>query len=282
MNGLWAAVAGALVGLGVLVAAVGVFAADQLPVPVPDRRRAGNLQAMALRVGGSLLVGLVAWSVTGWPVGGLLVAMGAAAAPSVFGAKGRRAAEVAKVEAIATWAEQLRDVMAAADGIQSAIQVTASTAPAPIRPEVRRLADRLAQRQGLRASLSRFAAEVDHAMVDTIVVSLRLAAETQGGQLTALLGEVASTARATASMRLRVEATRARTYVTTRLIVGVTVGMVVWLVTTRRDYLAPFDSWGGQIMLGLIGALFAVSAVAMQRMANPTREERLLSVEVAS
>lgn len=40
-------------------------------------------------------------------------------------------------------------------------------------------------------------------------------------------------------MRLRVEAARARNYVTTRLIVGITVAMAVWLVAFRRAYLAP-------------------------------------------
>jgi len=190
--------------------------------------------------------------------------------------KARRAAAVARIEAIAGWAEQLRDVMAAADGIQSAILATAPLAPQAIRPEVRRLADRLAQRERLAVALGRFADEVAHPLADMIVTSLLIASERQG-RLGDLLSEVAASARATATMRLRVEAARARTYVTTRLIIGVTVAIATWLVVMRRDYLEPFDSLGGQVMLVVIGAVFAVSGVLMQRMARPEETSRLLA-----
>jgi hypothetical protein len=78
-------------------------------------------------------------------------------------------------------------------------------------------------------------------------------------------------------MRLRVEAARARTYVTTRLIIGITVAIAVWLVLLRRDYLEPFDSVAGQAMLVVIGTTFAVSGVVMQRMARPVEPPRLLA-----
>jgi Flp pilus assembly protein TadB len=183
---------------------------------------------------------------------------------------------VARIEAIAGWAEQLRDVMAAADGIQSAILTTAPLAPEPIRRDVVRLADRLVQQERLSVALRRFADDVAHPLTDMIVTSLLIASERQG-RLANLLGDVAASARATATMRLRVEAARARTYVTTRLIIGVTIAIATWLVLVRRDYLAPFDTLGGQAMLVVIGAVFAVSGVLMQRMARPDEPARLLA-----
>lgn len=78
-------------------------------------------------------------------------------------------------------------------------------------------------------------------------------------------------------MRLRVEAARARTYVTTRLIVGVTIAMAAWLVLVRREYLAPFDTIGGQAMLVVIGGVFAGSGVLMARMARADEPARLLA-----
>ena len=272
-----AVVGGALIGLGVFVAAVAVVdqpsplvqgARPPLPAWLSDKLRFRAVLAVVATV--------VVWSATGWPAGALIAGLAAAAGPSLVGAKARRQAAVARIEAIAGWAEQLRDVMAAADGIQSAILTTAPLAPEPIRREVVRLADRLVQQERLSVALRRFADDVAHPLTDMIVTSLVIASERQG-RLADLLGEVAASARATATMRLRVEAARARTYVTTRLIIGVTIAIATWLVLVRRDYLAPFDTLGGQAMLVVIGAVFAVSGVLMQRMARPDEPARLLA-----
>ncbi len=272
-----AVLGGAVIGLGVFVAVVAM--AGQ-----PSRLVQGGRPAVpawlsdkfGLRVALAVVATVVVWVVTGWPAGGLIAGLAAAAGPSLVGAKGRRQAAVARIEAIAGWAEQLRDVMAAADGIQSAILTTAPLAPEPIRRDVVRLADRLLQQERLSVALRRFADDVSHPLTDMIVTSLLIASERQG-RLADLLGEVAASARATATMRLRVEAARARTYVTTRLIIGVTIAIATWLVLVRREYLAPFDTLGGQAMLVVIGAVFAVSGVLMQRMARPDEPARLLA-----
>ena len=277
MTIILAVVAGALIGLGLFVAVAAMLGQPSVPV----QRATVELPAwlsdrLALRASLAAVSTIVVWAATGWPAGGVVAGIGAVALPSLVGGKARRQASVARIEAIAGWAEQLRDVMAAADGIQSAILTTAPLAPAPIRPEVRRLAERLAQHERLTVALRQFADEVAHPLTDMIVTSLLIASERQG-RLSDLLGEVASSARAMATMRLRVEAARARTYVTTRLIIGVTIAITTWLVLVRRDYLEPFDSVGGQAMLVIIGAVFALSGVLMQRMARPDEPARLLA-----
>lgn len=277
MSLLGAVLAGAVVGLGVLVAAVAAFGQPSLPAALTGTALpawAGD--RLALRAALAAMAAVVLWLATGWPAGAAMAAIAAGAAPSLLGGKARRAAAVARIEAIAGWAEQLRDVMAAADGIQSAIVASATLAPEPVRAEVRRLAQRLSRHDGLAVSLRQFAQEAAHPLTDMIVTALTIAAG-QGGQPGPLLGEVALAARRTATMRLRVEAARARTYVTTRLIIGVTAAMAAWLVLLQRDYLEPFDTAGGQVMLVVIGAVFVVSGVAMQRMARPTEPARLLA-----
>jgi Flp pilus assembly protein TadB len=272
-----AVVGGALIGLGLFVALVAMVGEPSRLVPgVRPTLPPWLSDKLALRASLSAVATVVVWAITGWPAGALIAALAAAAAPSLIGAKARRQAAVARIEAIAGWAEQLRDVMAAADGIQSAILTTAPLAPEPIRRDVVRLADRLVQQERLSVALRRFADDVAHPLTDMIVTSLLIASERQG-RLADLLGEVAASARATATMRLRVEAARARTYVTTRLIIGVTIAIATWLVLVRRDYLAPFDTLGGQAMLVVIGAVFAVSGVLMQRMARPDEPARLLA-----
>jgi hypothetical protein len=211
-----------------------------------------------------------------------MAAVGGAAGPSLFGARRRRSEAVQKIEAIAAWAEQLRDVMAGAAGVQEAIVATGSLAPAAIRPEAGRLVERISsRRERLRPALERFADELANPLGDMVVTSLLLASERQG-RLGDLLSEVARSARQTATMRLRVEAARARTYVTTRLIVGITVVIATWLLLFRRDYLAPFDSAAGQVMLVVIGVVFVGAGVLMRSMAEPTEPARLLGAEAAS
>jgi hypothetical protein len=215
--------AGAIVGLGLLLIVLGIRGVPSEPVR-PARRLptwiSDRLLLRAALAGGGLIV---VWLSTGWPAAGCMAAVGGAAGPSLVGARRRREAAVARIEAIAAWAEQLRDVMAAAAGIQEAIVTTGPLAPAPIRAEVSRLVERISnRRERLRPALERFADELAHPLGDMVVTSLLLAAERQG-RLGDLLSEVARSARQTATMRLRVEAVRSRTYVTTRLIVGITV-----------------------------------------------------------
>lgn len=273
MTALAGAACGSLVGLGLFAIAAGLAGAR--PPRLPGLPAWAGDRAL-LRAGLGAGAFVVAWVATGWPAGAVVGAVGGVGLPSLAGARARRAAAVARIEAIAAWAEQLRDVLAAASGIQEAIVVTAPLAPAPIGPEVRRLAESLAtRRERLAPALERFADEVAHPLADMVVTSLVLAAERQG-RLGEVLGEVARSARQVATMRLRVEAARARTYVTTRLIVAMTLGMTAWLVAFHRPYLAPFDTAAGQAMVVVIGAVFCGAGVVMARMARPAEPARLL------
>lgn len=280
MSALVGSFLGAVVGLGLLLIILGIRGTPERPPRQQPPLPAWASDRLLLRaaLAGATLV--VVWLATGWPAGAFIGAVGGAVAPSLVGARARRSAAVAKIEAIAAWAEQLRDVMAAAAGIQEAIVATGPLAPAAIREEVRRLVEGIStRRERLRPALERFADDLAHPLSDMVVTSLLLASERQG-RLGDLLSEVARSARQTATMRLRVEAARARTYVTTRLIVGITVLITTWLLVFRREYLAPFDSSGGQVMLVVIGAVFLASGTLMRRMAEPNEPARLLSADV--
>lgn len=278
MNLLAGTFLGAVVGLGALVVVLGIRGVPSRD-PRPEGLRGRLPDRAILRLSLAVAALLVVWLSTGWPAGALMAAAGCGALPSLMGVRARRATAIARIEAIATWAELLRDVMAAAAGLQEAIVATGPLAPAPIRPEVQRLAHRIStRRQRLAPALRAFADELAHPLGDMVVTSLLLASERQG-RMGDLLGEVADSARKTVAMRLRVEATRARTYVTTRLIVGITILISVWLIGFRRDYLAPFDSAGGQVMLVIIGSIFCAAGVLMHRMATPTELARLLGGE---
>ena len=98
----------------------------------------------------------------------------------------------------------------------------------PIRAEVATLALRL-EGERLVPALRAFADEVADPTCDLVVAALVLAAEHQAHRLGELLGSLAQAARDQATMRLRVEAGRARARTSVKVIVGATGGLVFGL-----------------------------------------------------
>jgi tight adherence protein B len=282
---LLAAFAGPLV-LATITAIVFAIRPPQLPtepvavwVPEWARRLRPGLWSgrQQLQVALGVTAAVVAGFGTGWPAAAVLGGLAGTTAPALVGGRARREEGIARIEAVATWTEQLRDVLAAAEGIHGAIVATAPVAPAPIAPEVHRLVDRMTvQGQRLRPALIGFAGDLAHPLGDMVVASLLLAAEHQGSP-TRLLDEIATSARRTAAMRTEIEATRSQTYVTTRLIVVLTIAMVTWLVVGQRHYMAPYDSPAGQLVLLAVGAVFAAGGLRMHQMARLAEPARLLA-----
>jgi Flp pilus assembly protein TadB len=191
------------------------------------------------------------------------------------GAK-RHSVAVGRIEAIAGWAEMLRDTMAGSAGLEQAIVATAPLAPVPIRVEVTTLAIRL-EGERLAPALRAFADEVADPTCDLVVAALILAAEHQAQRLGELLGSLAAAARDQATMRLRVEAGRARTRTSVKVIVGATGTLVLGLALFNRGYLAPYDTAVGQLVLLLVGGIFAIAFVWLSRMTRPASVERFLN-----
>ena len=88
-----------------------------------------------------------------------------------------------------------------------------------------------------------------------------------------------SSRRARGSARsVRINATRARTYRTAQLITAIVAFFVGLMVLTNRDYMEPFGTVAGQIVLALVTALVAVSVWGMVVLSRPVRAPRLLRV----
>ena len=268
------ALCGAGVGLGVVLALVGWRGVES----GRRARRPKRWRRMNLRVALAIVAGVLAGAVTSWPVAALLAGAGAFALPSLFATQRAQAQAVGRIEAVAGWAEQLRDTMAGAAGLEQAIEASAPVSPLAIRPQVVALAGRL-ERERLGSALRGFAVEMADPTADLVVAALLLAADHQAGQLGELLGTLAAAARDQATMRLRVEAGRARTRTSVRLIVGVTVALVGFLLLFSRSYLAPFASPLGQVVLLVVGGCFALAFSWLTRMTRPDPPARLLRAE---
>ena len=104
---------------------------------------------------------MAVFALTQWPVAALIAAVAVALAPRLASSGQEHRREIALAEAIAGWAEMVRDTIAAAAGLEQAIAATGSIAPAPMAGPVARLAQRI-DFEPLPAALRQFADEVDH------------------------------------------------------------------------------------------------------------------------
>ena len=270
MSALAAAVVGGLGGAGLAFVAAGMWGRPVLGSASGLDRRALTRALVAVGAGALTL------ALTGWPVGGCLAAIAVAAAPRLFGNRRARDASIAKTEAVAAWAEMVRDAIGAASGLEEAIMATASIAPAPLRPAVATLVARL-QRDSLAASLVAFGEAVRHPSADLVVAALTIAARMEASDLTGLLTRLSDAIRGDARMRIRVEVGRARIRTATKVIVGVVAATVILLTVFNRGYLDAYDSGVGQVVLLVVASIFAGGGVLLDRMATLRIPDRFTS-----
>ena len=240
----------------------------------------GSLMPLAVRLVIAIAGAVAALVATGWLMAGFVVGTAAFLSPTLLRAKAQRSREIDRMNALATWVEMLRDTIGAASGLIETLKATADSAPSVLRGPVRQLAAR-SEREPLPGALGRFADEVDHAVADTVAVSLGLAATNQVGSLQELLAELAENTRQEVSMRLRIEASRARQLASARLIAGVVAVLCISMVSFSKTYLAPFDTVSGQLALAVIGGLFIGSGLALERMSRFNSPPRILEVHRA-
>ena len=275
MTTLLSLLTGALAGLGLWLV-VGALAGWQL-LPTRDQlaARADAWQQLLARFGLAVLVALAVLVVTRWPVAAALVGVAVAIAPQVLGGNRARHAAIDKTEAIASWAESVRDTMAAAAGLEEALTATAVSPPAAIAPEVRRLAERL-RHQRLSDALDTFGAELDHPSSDLVVAALTIAARMEAADLGSLLSRLAVSIRDDATMRIKVEVGRQRLRTSAKIILGSVAATVVMLLVLNRSYLDAYDTWLGQLMLAVVGGVFAGGSWLMARMSQIELPERFV------
>ncbi|WP_338595482.1 type II secretion system F family protein [Saccharopolyspora sp. SCSIO 74807] len=280
----------ALCGLGIALGALLLIGGlrghlpESTTTPSRWRERVRHLRngASARRPLISLAAGGLSVLVTGWVIAGVLTAAAVWSLPHVLGRDTEQARRLARIEAIAAWTEMLRDTLSAAAGLEQAIQATVDTAPAAIRDDVRELTMRIERGDTLPDALAGLACDLSDPTGDLVVSALVLACQRQARQLADLLGELAIEAREQVSMRLRVEASRARTRTSVRVIVATTLLFAAGLVLLNRGYLAPYDGAFGQTMLLAVGALFAVAFVWLARIARMQEPERFLTRPTAA
>ncbi|WP_315098013.1 type II secretion system F family protein [uncultured Cellulomonas sp.] len=267
---------GGVVGAGVVLFVAAMRPTHRPPAATSGRNLVERLGRRTLVAGG---VGLLVLVATSWPVAAVASAALVIAAPSLLGgAKAEREA-MARLEGLATWTESLRDTIAGAVGLEQAIPATAYAASPAIRPQLRMVVDRLRVRTPLAVALRRLADDLDDPSADMVVAALILNAKLRGPGLRQVLTSLSESARAELEMRQRVTAGRSATRRSSQIVMVFSVGVIVLLTAINPDYVAPYDSPTGQVVLLVVVACFAGGFFWMKRLSGIDTPQRFLVVE---
>ena len=261
-----AALLGAGFGLGWLAILAG---ARRRNPAVPARSpRVGVTRELVIRIAVAVVVAALVGLLTRWPVGAVLAGIAAYALPIALGSNKAAERALTRTEAVAIWAEMLRDNMSAAAGLEQAIIVTAPFAPAAIREDIDELTAALRLGQRLPVALTELRARIDDRTGRLVVRALLQASQRQSRDLANLLTELASRARARANLHLKIAPGHAKIRTNARIITGFTLAMAAGLIILNPAFLEPYNSLPGQLMLLVVGAVFAAGFLGIARLAK--------------
>ncbi|MGW8439153.1 type II secretion system F family protein [Nocardiopsis sp. NPDC055879] len=215
--------------------------------------------------------------VTGWPVGVVLAAAAGWWMPALLGPDTTSHKQADLAEALASWAEQLRDMISGASGLHQAIAATVPVVPESIRAQVRGLEARLRAGQPMEQAAPVFARQIDSDLGDLVALPLTMGASQQSGDVAGALSRLAEAARERASSIARVSASRARVRSSVRIIAAATTIMLMGMVALNPAFLEPLSTMTGQLILGLVGGVWALSFFWLARLAAPVEQPRPFS-----
>ena len=251
----------ALAALGLLVA----FTPDGV---ITRPRRLHLQRGRRSQLASAITTAAVVLLVSGWIVPAVVLGVGAWWAAAGWHRRQRYGqVEIERIEALASWIENLRDVLIAGDQPIGAIASTVATCPPIIRPHVRRLVAGLG-RQDPDVVFRRFADDIDDPIGDLVATGLMIAVR-RGARTVGVLSALAEQARQQADRRRLVEAERAPTRREVTMLTAIMAALVVALfVFGRSDYLRAYDEASGQLFLAVAVAGYAGLLARVQRLAR--------------
>lgn len=252
-------------------------------VPVPDGGPTATTAvssfdgSVAIRCAWAGTLGVTILALSGWVLPAVVIAAATWHWVGAFQRRDRRGVnDIERTDALASWIENLRDVLLAGDQPIGAISATVPTAAPAIRPAIRRLSAALGH-QDPDIAFRRFADELDDPLGDLIAAGLLIAVQ-RGAKTVAVLSSLAEQARTAADRRRIVEAERApiqREVMLLSLIMGSLVFAL--LIFGRSSYLDAYDTGNGQAFLGAVLAVYAVLLLRVQRLARFPKPARFLT-----
>ncbi|MCG2805782.1 type II secretion system F family protein [Propionicimonas sp.] len=278
---LIAAAAAMLILIGVVLVAATLT--NHLPERPTTRRALPRIRQLSrldrrtrLLLAVTIAAGLVLAITTGWWILIILLPAAAIGLPYLFDTR-TETRQQARIEAMGKWVSALSGSMGAGASLEQALWSSLRSTAPEIRPEVQRLNARISSRIPTTVALRAFADEMNDPITDKIVCTLMLGADRRGAALSGVLSDLATSLDEDMAARRSVVASRATARTTARGVTGLT-AVVIAALFFVGDYVDPYRSPSGQVILGVMLVLYAASLIWMKRLAEVKRPPRFLTV----
>jgi hypothetical protein len=272
-----AVVSGAVFGGGVLLLVMSLRGFPVRPgKPASKRDLQQTFHTFGRRIAIAVGVGAVVLIATQWVVAAVGAALLVLGWNGIAGGAGEERQAMVRLEALAAWTESLRDTIAGAVGLEQAIPSSLRAAAPALQAPLRILVDRMHTRMPMADALRRFADDIDDASADLVIGALILNARLRGPGLRDMLGALATSARAELDMRRRVEADRRTTRRSVQIVVGFSVGTSLLLAIFNQEYVRPYNTLVGQLVLIVVIAFYAAAFLWLRRLSKYDLPQRFL------
>lgn len=219
-------------------------------------------------------VGAVGYLVTGWAVLILIVPILAVVVPALLADPPRRDLDV--MRALERWVRLVSGSASTGKSVIDAIRATRRQAPALLVEPLTRMVARLDSRWDTRASLQGLADDLDSADADQVIAAIMMASERGGTGATSTLDALAASLQERIRAARGIRAERAKPRVVVRQVSIIIAVVLAGALALGREYLAPYRTGVGQVLLCCYAGLYLVGLVALSQRSKPRRRARIL------
>ena len=219
-------------------------------------------------------VGAVGYLVTGWAVLILIVPILAVVVPALLADPPRRDLDV--MRALERWVRLVSGSASTGKSVIDAIRATRRQAPALLVEPLTRMVARLDSRWDTRAALQGLADDLDSADADQVIAAIMMASERGGTGATSTLDALAASLQERIRAARGVQAERAKPRVVVRQVSIIIAVVLAGALALGREYLAPYRTGVGQVLLCCYAGLYLVGLVALSQRSKPRRRARIL------
>lgn len=247
--------------------------------PGPWARASRRTRILAV-VGSAAGLLVAIWS--GWLLALIIVPVAVVGLPLLLSPPAA-ATNIAKLEALEEWTRALSGVLTAGRGLEQAIVATLRSTSAPIHPQVTALVARLNARGDTEDALRRFADDLGDdvgGVGDTIAAYLILASRRRAGGLASLMEALAGAVADEVRSYRAIEADRAKPRATARWVTLITL-VVLGVLSLSGDYIEPYKSPVGQLLLAVLLGAYVALLIWMRQMAKGEAAPRFIGLSVA-
>ena len=219
-------------------------------------------------------VGAVGYLVTGWAVLILIVPILAVVVPALLADPPRRDLDV--MRALERWVRLVSGSASTGKSVIDAIRATRRQAPALLVEPLTRMVARLDSRWDTRAALQGLADDLDSADADQVIAAIMMASERGGTGATSTLDALAASLQERIRAARGIRAERAKPRVVVRQVSIIIAVVLAGALALGREYLAPYRTGVGQVLLCCYAGLYLVGLVALSQRSKPRRRARIL------